>query len=93
MGKSRTRSGRKLLMVNSTTDSPMSVVSFVKKIEITGADPGDCIAVHVKDDTRVSNQDPYIFKGSGRFDVNIPRGRVQIKRLRGSNPITVYAVS
>jgi hypothetical protein len=86
-------SRRQLLMASSTNDGPWCAVRFVKTIEVCGASADTTIKIEVRDELRNDEPPAYTHKGNGHKAVNIPRGEVKITRLKGKEPITVYAHS
>ena|SRR3990167_1885622 len=83
---------RKLLLsVASTTDSPWSSVAYVKAIEVTGAGPKTVIRIQVRDSERRQMLFEYMHEGPGLKTVNIPRGEIRIRRIRGKEPLTITA--
>jgi hypothetical protein len=90
-----TRRRRQLLVVNSTNISPLwHNVQRVEMIEIIGGHLSDMFIVEIDDSTRNDKPPPYMLNGGKREHyVNIPRGRIRLRRAKGSNPVTIYAIS
>lgn len=83
---------RQVLMAASKADEgPWCPISYVKQIEVHGGQKTDLVRVEVRDGTRITAPDPYYIKGPSVKQVNIPRGSIRIVRVKGTDPITVYA--
>ena len=52
---------------------------------------GSVIRIVVRDPERRASRFTYIHKGPGMKTVNIPRGEVQIQRVKGKEPLTITA--
>ena len=84
---------KQLLLLNSVEKtSPWSRIAYVRAIELRGGEPESAIRIEVRDESLKSPHFPYLQRGQGVKNVNIPRGELRIVRLRGSEPITVYAL-
>lgn len=90
----KTRYKKKLLLLLDSIErtSPWSRVLYVRGIELLGGEPDSAIRIEVRDDSQQTPHFPYMQRGPGTKHVNIPRGEIRVIRLRGTEPITVYAL-
>lgn len=82
---------KQLLAIGANGDGPWCPIKFVKGIEVLGAFPGTIIRIVVRDPDRRVIIFKYIKKGSGMKMLNIPRGEIQIQRVKGNEPLTITA--
>lgn len=82
---------KQLLLVSSGTHGPWSPVSYVRCLEVLGASEKTTIRILVRDATTRTPMFSYLHKGPGIKYLNVPRGEMAIRRVRGTEPITVVA--
>lgn len=89
----RTAPRRQLLMAASVADDgPWCTVRQVEGVEVITADPESVVKIEVRDPTRFGAPPEYIVKGCTTKPVNVPHGEMRAVRVRGSEPLTIYAL-
>ena len=83
----------KTLVVESRVDGPWVPVMRLAKVIVRDALKEDIVELHFRGDDLVSTPEPRILRGSGTAHLDFPRGEVMIKRVHGTTPITVLALS
>lgn len=78
---------RVVLLLQQVGDGPLCRVRDAFRIEVITEEEGSAFDIEHEDGVRIG------VKGPGYHDVNIPAGRVRVRRVKGTLPATVYAWS
>lgn len=83
-----------LMMASTSEKGPWVPVQQMELLEIIGGAKTDEFELHQRNHGFTTARDPIRFRGgTAEKKVVIPNAEIRVVRIRGTNPITIHAVS